>query len=237
MISAQVNSRDSGMESGSSPEMALGHPPMSRTHQYRKVMKPLLERKRRARINKCLDELKDLMVVALQHEGESITKLEKADVLELTVRHMQKLKSQNALGLTPQATYAGKFKAGYAQCAQEVSKFMQTQVAGVDVHVSGRLLSHLNGCIRALEAMPSSTVAFSSPPTTTVIPTTALTPPNEDQALDLSSKKRPEDSSDLIIKRPRQMSNDSDSGSSSAESVNNNNGKCKEIVDDSWRPW
>ena len=68
--------------------------PMSRTHQYRKVMKPLLERKRRARINKCLDELKDLMVYALQSEGESITKLEKADVLELTVNHMRKLKRQ-----------------------------------------------------------------------------------------------------------------------------------------------
>ena len=51
--------------------------PMSRTHQYRKVMKPLLERKRRARINKCLDDLKDLMVYAMQSEGESITKLEK----------------------------------------------------------------------------------------------------------------------------------------------------------------
>jgi hypothetical protein len=48
--------------------------PMSRTHQYRKVMKPLLERKRRARINKCLDDLKELMVTALQAEGESITK-------------------------------------------------------------------------------------------------------------------------------------------------------------------
>ena len=32
--------------------------PMSRTHQYRHMVKPLLERKRRARINKCLDELK-----------------------------------------------------------------------------------------------------------------------------------------------------------------------------------
>ena len=58
-------------------------------------MKPLLERKRRARINKCLDDLKDLMVTALQAEGESITKLEKADVLELTVKHLQKLKKQN----------------------------------------------------------------------------------------------------------------------------------------------
>merc|ERR1712111_235181 len=71
--------------------------PMSRTHQYRKVMKPLLERKRRARINQSLDELKDLMVFALQSEGESITKLEKADVLELTVKHLRKLKRQQML--------------------------------------------------------------------------------------------------------------------------------------------
>merc|ERR1712061_527859 len=82
--------------------------PMSRTHQYRKVMKPLLERKRRARINKCLDELKDLMVFAVQSEGDAINKLEKADVLELTVQHLRKLKHQKMLGLTPQATYAGR---------------------------------------------------------------------------------------------------------------------------------
>ncbi len=54
-------------------------------------MKPLLERKRRARINKCLDELKDLMTSALQEEGENLSKLEKADILELTVRHLHKL--------------------------------------------------------------------------------------------------------------------------------------------------
>ena len=45
------------------------------------IMKPLLERKRRARINKCLDELKDIMTVALQAQGENVSKLEKADIL------------------------------------------------------------------------------------------------------------------------------------------------------------
>merc|ERR1711987_36027 len=93
--------------------------PMSRTHQYRKVMKPLLERKRRARINKCLDDLKDIMVNTLQAEGESITKLEKADVLELTVRHLQKLKRQQMLSLNP-ALEVDKFHAGYSACAAEV---------------------------------------------------------------------------------------------------------------------
>ena len=126
------------------------------------VMKPLLERKRRARINKCLDNLKDLMVTALQSEGESITKLEKADVLELTVKHLQKLKRQNALGLTPQATYAGRFKSGYAHCAQEVSKYM-TGRPDVSVEVRTRLFSHLSNCMQALESMPPSVLSMAVP--------------------------------------------------------------------------
>lgn len=40
--------------------------PLSKTAKYKKITKPLLERKRRARINRCLDELKDLMVGALE---------------------------------------------------------------------------------------------------------------------------------------------------------------------------
>lgn len=165
-----ISMPDSGFDSGSSPEQLFHHSPdseapMSRTAQYRKVMKPLLERKRRARINRCLDDLKDIMVAALQSEGESITKLEKADVLELTVRHLRKLKQQNALGLTPQATYAGRFKAGYAHCAQEVSKFVTTlqEPAVIDVNVSTRLLSHLGGCIQALETMPPSVLSLVVP--------------------------------------------------------------------------
>ena len=157
---------DSGIESGSSPEInSSEEPPMSRTHQYRKVMKPLLERKRRARINKCLDNLKDIMVNTLQAEGESITKLEKADVLELTVKHLRKLKHQNALGLTPQATYAGRFRAGYSHCAQEVSKFMSQQGSvSIESTTSARLLSHLANCLHTLEAMPPSVVSMAISP-------------------------------------------------------------------------
>ena len=62
----------------------------------------------------------------MKSEGESITKLEKADVLELTVKYLRKLKRQNALGLTPSATYAAKFRVGYVHCAQDVSRFMTT---------------------------------------------------------------------------------------------------------------
>merc|ERR1712223_1572182 len=167
--STMISTVDSGFDSGSSPEIHMEDPPMSRTHQYRKVMKPLLERKRRARINKCLDDLKDLMVSALQSEGESITKLEKADVLELTVRHLQKLKRQNALGLTPEATYAGRFKAGYASCAQEVSKYM-TSRNDVSVEVTTRLFSHMSNCLQALDSMPPSVLSMAAVPNSPISP-------------------------------------------------------------------
>merc|ERR1712109_341109 len=175
--STMISTVDSGFDSGSSPEIHMEDPPMSRTHQYRKVMKPLLERKRRARINKCLDDLKDLMVSALQSEGESITKLEKADVLELTVRHLQKLKRQNALGLTPEATYAGRFKAGYASCAQEVSKYM-TSRNDVSVEVTTRLFSHMSNCLQALDSMPPSVLSMAAVPNSPISPLSANAVPN-----------------------------------------------------------
>merc|ERR1712154_292259 len=123
--------------------------PMSRTYQYRKVMKPLLERKRRARINNCLDELKDLMVYALQSEGESISKLEKADVLELTVKHLRKLKRQQMLTVNP-GLDMDRYRAGYTTCATEVSRCLAS--TGVDISVGSRLMSHLGNKLNTLEA-------------------------------------------------------------------------------------
>jgi len=117
-------------------------------------MKPLLERKRRARINRCLDELKDLMVVTLQAEGENVSKLEKADILELTVRHLQKLKRHNALGLTgPDSVYADKFRAGFAHCATEVSNYLTSDVRSPPVEPSAgvKLLHHLGACMRKID--------------------------------------------------------------------------------------
>merc|ERR1712080_751105 len=119
-----------------------------RTSQYRKVVKPLLERKRRARIDACLDELKDLMVFALQTEGESISKLEKADVLEMTVKHLRKLKRQQMLTLNPALEF-DRFHAGYTTCATEVSRTLAS--TGVDVTIGSRLMGHLGHRLNTIE--------------------------------------------------------------------------------------
>jgi len=117
-------------------------------------MKPMLERKRRARINKCLDELKDLMVHALQSEGESISKLEKADVLELTVSHLRKLKRQQMLTLNPHMEL-DRFQAGYAACATEVERVLANQ-PGVDLALGARLMAQLGHRMDPAQAKPLS---------------------------------------------------------------------------------
>lgn len=123
--------------------------PLSRTYQYRKVMKPMLERKRRARINRCLDELKELMVTALQSEGENVSKLEKADILELTVRHLNKLKRQQRLAASP-VIEADRFRAGFTQAANEVSRVLAS-TPNVDVGLGKRIMSHLGHRINDLD--------------------------------------------------------------------------------------
>ncbi|XP_034940798.1 enhancer of split mgamma protein-like [Chelonus insularis] len=110
--------------------MAYDYPhPVSRTYQYKKVTKPLLERKRRARINRCLEELKDLMVDALETEGENISKLEKADILELTVRHLQRLQASRPSGLSStisneDAVAESRWQSGFGHCAAEACKYL-----------------------------------------------------------------------------------------------------------------
>ncbi|XP_024886508.1 enhancer of split mgamma protein-like [Temnothorax curvispinosus] len=114
--------------------MSYDYPhPVSRTYQYKKITKPLLERKRRARINRCLDELKDLMVDALETEGENISKLEKADILELTVRHLQKLQASRPSGLSATIAASGdeisaesRWQSGFGHCAAEACRFLSS---------------------------------------------------------------------------------------------------------------
>lgn len=62
----------------------------------RKIRKPLMEKKRRARINDSLETLKEILLkntVAIT-QGSRPTKLEKADILEMTVRYLEVLQKR-----------------------------------------------------------------------------------------------------------------------------------------------
>uniref|UniRef100_T1PIS6 Helix-loop-helix DNA-binding protein n=1 Tax=Musca domestica TaxID=7370 RepID=T1PIS6_MUSDO len=147
---------------------------MSKTYQYRKVMKPLLERKRRARINKCLDDLKDLMVECLTQEGEHVTRLEKADILELTVEHMRKLKQRGNLAVRSSSlnAHVESFRSGYVHAADQISQVLLQQYFDDDVR--SKLMKFLS--TRLLDMQHSLSLQTATPAAVLVPDTTTTTP-------------------------------------------------------------
>ena len=179
--------------------------PVSRTDQYKRVMKPLLERKRRARINRCLDELRDLLVAALQAEGETVTRLEKADILELTVRHVRRLNQRRRLTLPPQPDPrqdAVKFQQGFLAAAQQVQSFLLTAPSAIEPSASSRLLVHLSSCASAITNPPSAAPVPTqrAPVVHPPSPTPSTSPPPA--LMDLSRKSHPT----VTIPRPEPSS-------------------------------
>ncbi|XP_018804568.1 PREDICTED: enhancer of split mdelta protein [Bactrocera latifrons] len=132
---------------------------MTKTQHYRKVTKPLLERKRRARMNLYLDELKDLIVDTMEAQGEHIAKLEKADILELTVNYLRTHKHEIAASVAQHHAASGpavrginveKFRAGYTQAAYEVSRVFAT-VPGLNAKFGTKLMKHLGYQLKDLQ--------------------------------------------------------------------------------------
>ncbi|XP_063264103.1 transcription cofactor HES-6-like isoform X1 [Prinia subflava] len=139
----------------------------------RRTKKPLVEKKRRARINESLRELRLLLA-----DGEFQAKLENAEVLERTVRRVRAVLERRARGEcrpggrrgapgparaspAPLSVRRGagggrrlleaseRFAAGYIQCMHEVHTFVSS-CPGIDATTAAELLNHL------LESMPLS---------------------------------------------------------------------------------
>lgn len=85
--------------------------------EFLQANKPLMEKRRRARINQSLAALKALILDSARLENTKHSKLEKADILELTVRHLQRQRSLTQPGLS-------RYKAGYQDCSREVIFFL-----------------------------------------------------------------------------------------------------------------
>ncbi|NXS84111.1 HES1 factor, partial [Erpornis zantholeuca] len=60
--------------------------------------KPIMEKRRRARINESLGQLKTLILDALKKDSSRHSKLEKADILEMTVKHLRNLQRAQMTG-------------------------------------------------------------------------------------------------------------------------------------------
>ncbi|XP_058460942.1 protein hairy [Malaya genurostris] len=123
-------------------------PVVKRPGDNRRSNKPIMEKRRRARINNCLNELKTLILDAMKKDPARHSKLEKADILEMTVKHLENLqRQQNAMSQATDPNIMNKFKAGFNECAQEVSRFPD-----IEPMTRRRLLAHLSNCINGVKA-------------------------------------------------------------------------------------
>lgn len=121
--------------------------------EHRKSSKPIMEKRRRARINESLGQLKTLILDALKKDSSRHSKLEKADILEMTVKHLRNLqRAQMTAALNNDPTVLGKYRAGFSECMNEVTRFLST-CEGVNTEVRTRLLGHLANCMTQINAI------------------------------------------------------------------------------------
>ncbi|CAL1527253.1 unnamed protein product [Lymnaea stagnalis] len=120
---------------------------------YRKSNKPLMEKKRRARINSCLSQLKSLVLQAMKKDNSQYSKLEKADILELTVKHLKNVQRFQINGMYQVPDSITKYRAGFNECANEVMRYL-TESQGVNDDARARILSHLASILTPLNTLP-----------------------------------------------------------------------------------
>ncbi|BFZ23334.1 hypothetical protein BsWGS_26373 [Bradybaena similaris] len=137
----------------------------------RKTNKPLMEKRRRARINDSLTQLKSLVIQSNKKDSSQFNKLEKADILELTVKHLRNLQEQQQQQLSQvhsNASLTGKYQAGFMECANEVIRYLG-QSQGFTDDLKSRVVHHLASCIQlsnkiAFAKTGQSNTSVTSPP-------------------------------------------------------------------------
>ncbi|XP_004591746.1 hairy/enhancer-of-split related with YRPW motif-like protein [Ochotona princeps] len=131
--------------------------------QARKKRRGIIEKRRRDRINSSLSELRRLVPSAFEKQGSS--KLEKAEVLQMTVDHLKMLHATGGTGFLDARALAVDFRSiGFRECLTEVIRYLgalEGPSSRTDP-VRIRLLSHLNSYAAEMEPspMPAAPLAF-----------------------------------------------------------------------------
>ncbi|XP_044513872.1 hairy/enhancer-of-split related with YRPW motif protein 1 [Gracilinanus agilis] len=122
----------------------------------RKRRRGIIEKRRRDRINNSLSELRRLVPSAFEKQGSA--KLEKAEILQMTVDHLKMLHSAGGKGYFDAHALAMDYRSlGFRECLAEVARYLSI-IEGLDTSdpLRVRLVSHLNNYASQREAASSS---------------------------------------------------------------------------------
>ncbi|XP_067856574.1 hairy/enhancer-of-split related with YRPW motif protein 1-like [Heptranchias perlo] len=126
-------------------------------NQARKKRRGIVEKRRRDRINNSLSELRRLVPSAYEKQGS--TKLEKAEILQMTVDHLKILHTSSGKGYFETQAFATDYRIlGFRECLSEVARYLSV-TEGLDHSdpLKARLVSHLNTCASQREVVTVET--------------------------------------------------------------------------------
>ncbi|XP_042534835.1 hairy/enhancer-of-split related with YRPW motif-like protein [Dipodomys spectabilis] len=132
--------------------------------QARKKRRGIIEKRRRDRINSSLSELRRLVPTAFEKQGSS--KLEKAEVLQMTVDHLKMLHATGGTGFFDARALAVDFRSiGFRECLTEVIRYLGVLEGPSSCAdpVRIRLLSHLNSYAAEMEPSPTPAGSLAFP--------------------------------------------------------------------------
>ncbi|KAJ8004711.1 hypothetical protein DPEC_G00139140 [Dallia pectoralis] len=137
--------KSSGDENGNihSPNDLMS-PPRSTQTQARKRRRGIIEKRRRDRINSSLTELRRLVPSAFEKQGSS--KLEKAEILQMTVDHLKMLHAAGGKGYFEAHSLAKDYRSlGFRECLAETACYLSIMEGRDETDpLRARLVSHLN---------------------------------------------------------------------------------------------
>ncbi|TRZ14592.1 hypothetical protein HGM15179_012508, partial [Zosterops borbonicus] len=122
----------------------------------RKRRRGIIEKRRRDRINNSLSELRRLVPSAFEKQGSA--KLEKAEILQMTVDHLKMLHTAGGKGYFDAHALAMDYRSlGFRECLAEVARYLSI-IEGLDASdpLRVRLVSHLNNYASQREAASSA---------------------------------------------------------------------------------
>lgn len=135
----------------------------------RKRRRGIIEKRRRDRINNSLSELRRLVPAAFEKQGSA--KLEKAEILQMTVDHLRTLHSKgfDVFSSNPNQFSMDYHNIGFRECVSEIARYL-VGMEGMDLQdpLRLRLMSHL----QCYAAQRDLAIKCSNPwsPSTPIIP-------------------------------------------------------------------
>ncbi|XP_055515012.1 transcription factor HES-2-like [Leucoraja erinacea] len=108
--------------------------------ELRKTLKPLMEKRRRARINDSLNKLKTLILPLIGKDSPRYSKLEKADILEMTVQFLHNLPK------SPLHDRLDSYREGYRACLVQLTNLLPSSEL-VGREECGCLMDFLERCM------------------------------------------------------------------------------------------